>query len=142
MNKHYFSATHLSDDNSASFLCSFHRALKTKDWIVVDLGYPYGITTAQIERPVDELKALSSKQDILTVICAPTEIKEYEQARKSKIQAQTILNQMEERNRTVALLEKCKKNAAVDSEYAELWNAYQKLIEVSAMNTSLTEQED
>lgn len=128
MTKFYFSATHRFDEDHVSFICSFSRTLKSKEWVVVDMGYPYGITTAQIDKPMDELKALSMKDSILEIICAPKEIMEYEEVKKSKIQAQELLNMMEERNRTVALLEKCRKNAALDPEYGELWQAYQKLM--------------
>ncbi len=128
MTKFYFSATHRFDEDHVSFICSFSRTLKSKEWVVVDMGYPYGITTAQIDKPMDELKALSTRDSILEVICAPKEIMGYEEVKKSKIQAQELLNMMEERNRIVALLEKCKKNATLDPEYGELWAAYQKLM--------------
>lgn len=128
MTKYYFSATHHASDNDVSFICANQRAMKPKEWLIVDLGYPYGIVTAQVKQPLDELKALTSKEQIFETICAPTEIKVYEERVKNQISAQTILNQMEEMNREVALLEKCKKNAGLNPKYGELWEAYQKLM--------------
>lgn len=128
MTKHYFSATHHACDNDVSFICSYQRAMKPKEWLIVDLGYPYSIVTAQVTQPLDELKVLTSKEQIFQAICVPPEIKVYEEKMKNQISAQTILNQMEEMNREVALLEKCKKNAGLNPKYGELWEAYQKLM--------------
>lgn len=128
MKNYYFLASH--QDYDESFICSFREPLKPNAWIIVDL-YGRGITTARINKAIDELRALTSNEEILEIICSPQEIPEYEKRKEKRVQEVQLLRQMEEKSKEVALLEKFKKNSNVSPEFAELYNQYQKLHEQS-----------
>ncbi len=125
MKTYYYSAGQTNAQDS--FICSFHKELKPKDWIIVHL-YPQGFVIAQIHKRMDELVALTNDDEIIEIISSPIELVEYEKRMEKKIQAAQIMRQMEEMSKEVAFLEKCKKNAVINPKFKMLYDLYKHVM--------------
>lgn len=104
------------------FLCSSEQKLKKDDCVVVELDSE--VSLAYITKSIDELKALTSGNEVNTIIQF-VDLSVYKQQREGRLQKAILIERLEGKLREVKLIETFKKYADKDSEMQALMEMFQ-----------------
>lgn len=124
--KFYYAAiyTDLYGDDERQFYCSYTNELKKGDVVVIE--YNNHFIVCIIQEPIDELTVHAQQLDV-RIVLGQIEVSEYMKAKENTIKKQVLLNEMEERAKTVKLMENMKKLSNTDSEMARLYELFSGL---------------